>query len=299
MRRGAMRGFSHSLRSTGWQFVLALGLLLCEAHGLAQDEPAPEFAAVDIEGAKHTLADYAGRVTLLLFWHPENARSRAAVCAVSKLAGVRESAPVVTIVSGAADPAVVKKAAADCEPHPAVLLDPERIIFGDYRVIALPTLLLIDSGHRLKFKIAGFAAEGLGEVENRLDEIYHTARRPAKEPPLGPPEAVRRLGLAQQLLKVGMPQQAEKVLRTLVESHPKFGPAWSSLGYLHIAAGRVEEAFLCLEKAREAGAADVAAGLAWVWWKKGDAAQAAHWMEQAGPQDPHADLFREIKATTR
>ena len=92
MPRGAMSGLSCNPRRTRWLVALALGPLLSEAQGLVEDQPAPEFRAVDLTGARHTLADFAGRVTLVLFWHPENALSRAAMCGVAKLASGRESA---------------------------------------------------------------------------------------------------------------------------------------------------------------------------------------------------------------
>ena len=278
--------------STVLLIALAFASQSVQARGLALNQPVPDFRAVDVAGAARTLADFKTRATLLLFWHPDNARSRAALCDVAKLAATHDSMALVSIVPGEAGRTSVEQAV-KCSDRRAVLLDPERTIFGDYQVIALPTLMLIDSAHRLKFKIAGFATEGLGEIENQLNELEHRTTQSVSAP-AGPPDAVHRLALAQQLLKLGLQAKAGAVLENLVKSHPAFAPGWTRLGYLHLAADRLIDAASCLEKASALGDRDAAAGLALIASKQGDAKQAGKWAAQVRPTDEHAYLIRGI-----
>jgi tetratricopeptide (TPR) repeat protein len=177
-----------------------------------------------------------------------------------------------------------------------VLLDRDRAAFAAYQIIALPTLIVLGPDRTVKYKEAGFSHEGISSLTAKLDEIYGH-RQASASMPEGSPEAIRRYGLAMQFLKKGLSERAEELLTQLVKDHPEYRPAWVSLGYCRIASGKVEESRECLEKAYALNKnnTDVAAGLAWVWWKKGDSAQSEKWTAMVGGDDPNRSLILEIR----
>ena len=266
------------------------------ARGLELNAPVPEFTAPDLAGATRTLADFPGRVTLLLFWQPDNPRSCRVLCEIADLQGVYERSALATIVSGAHQKAEIEEALKGCRNRPPVLLDPDRVIFGAYQIVALPTLMLVGPDRLLKYKIAGLGLQGVGEVQAHLDAVYGREKALAAAP-AGPPDVVRRFGMAQQLLKAGMQAQAERILESLTMGHPEFRPAWVSLGYCRVAGNRPGEAQAAFETAMalDARAADVAAGMAWVSWRRDDAAGAAEWAARTNGNDPNHALADEIR----
>ncbi len=266
------------------------------ALGIQVEQSAPDFKIPDLQGNIRTLDDFSGKVTVLLFWRPEAARARDAVCKVSEALGSDyEGSRLVTIVSGEHKRADIEAVLEHCGKSVPVLLDPDRKAFAAYQIIALPTLMILSSGRTVKYKEAGFSHEGISSLTVKLDEIY--GRKQSERVVLeGAPEAIRRYGLAMQFLKKGLNERAEQLLTQLVQDHPEYRPSWVSLGYQRIAEGKVEESRKCLEKAYslDHNNPDVAAGLAWVWWKKGDRAQSAKWTAMVSGDDPNRGLITEI-----
>ena len=262
------------------------------------DQTAPGFKAADIEGNVRTLDEFSGKATVVLFWRPEAERARNAVCEVDDaIHSAYKDTHLVTIVSGEHDQAEIESVLEHCSRPVAVLLDRDRSIFAAYKIIALPTLVVLNPDHRVKYKEAGFSHEGIANLTARLDEIYGR-RQPVVALPEGSPEAIRRYGLAMQFLKKGLRERAEELLAQLVENHPEYRPAWVSLGYCRIELGKVEESRKCLERAYNLDREnpDVAAGLAWIWWEKGDRAEAEKWAAIVDENDPNSTLIHGIRA---
>jgi len=264
--------------------------------GIEPDQAAPDFNAVDLDGISRKLDDFSGTAIVLLFWRPEAERARNAVCEVADaLSKGYDGAHLVTIVSGEHERTEIQSVLEHCGKPVPVLLDRDRVIFAAYHIIALPTLMILSSDRKMEYKEAGFSHEGISNLTARLDEIYGR-KRTETALPVGSPEAIRRYGLAMQFLRKGLTERAEELLAQLVTNHPEYRPAWVSLGYCRISSGKVEESRESLEKAHSLDQknTDVAAGLAWVWWKKGDRAQSAKWAAMVSGDDPNRNLILEI-----
>ncbi len=280
--------------------ALVLGITLAcasAAFGIQEGQSAPDFKIPDLQGNIRALDDFSGKVTVVLFWRPEAERARAAVCEVSEaLRSDYEDARFFTIVSGEHERADIETVLKRCAKSVPVLLDTDRKAFASYQIIALPTLMILSSDHAVKYKEAGFSHEGISSLTNKLDEIYGR-KQPEPATLKDSPEAIRRYGLAMQFLKKGLNERAEQLLTQLVQDHPEYRPSWVSLGYQKIASGKVEESQRCLEKAHslDRNNPDVAAGLAWVWWKQGNGAQSAKWTAMVGGDDPNRSLILEIR----
>jgi peroxiredoxin len=290
------------LSKSEFSCLVALMLALAFAQmpaavALTMNQEVPDFKVPDLQGDVRTLQDFSGKATVLLFWRPEAERARNAVCALaSAVSSGYEGMRLVTIVSGEHEQTAIDEVLAHCSGPVPVLLDRDRAVFSAYQIIALPTAMILGADRKLKYKEAGFSHAGIAALTGYLDEMY--GRAPAATVlPEGAPEAIRRYGLALQFLRLGLTERAEELLDQLVKVHPEYRPAWVSLGYCRIAAGKVAESQECLEKAYdlEQNNPDVAAGLAWVWWKKGDSAQSEKWAAMVTDKDPNGSLILEIK----
>ena len=267
------------------------------AIGIDLDQKVPDFKAADMQGNIHTLDEYSGKATIVLFWRPEAERARNSVCEVDDAINPSyEGVHLVTIVSGEHDLSEIQSVLDHCRRQVAVLLDRDRRIFADYNIIALPTLMVLSPERKLEYKEAGFSHEGIANLTEQLDIIYGRKQQTVSLPE-GSPEAIRRFGLATQFLKKGLHERAEELLMQLVEDYPGYRPAWVSLGYCRIELGKVEGSRECLEEAvsLDAENTDVAAGLAWIWWGKGCLEEAARWASRVGDDDPNIRLISEIQ----
>ncbi len=272
-----------------------IGAMAASPHprGLAIGRPAPPLEAVDLSGARKSLADFPGKVRLVLFWHPRYRRSKEALCGAAELVRRYKGAALLTVVSGPSDRDQLRKAASSCGSPIPVLLDPDRTNFGRYQIVATPSLLIISADGKLLNRTAGFGREGLGSVQRYLDEIFGQAQ-PVKGAPAGGGRYRRRLAMARQLLRLGLADQAEEILESLTSEAPDFRPAWVELGYLEARRGKVEAAERCFERAAELDpkAADIAAGMSWLWRRKGDNRRAEEWAGKVPPDDPHQPLLK-------
>jgi tetratricopeptide (TPR) repeat protein len=265
--------------------------------GITPGQTAPDFKAADLQGNIRTLDEFSGKATVLLFWRPEAERARNAVCEVDQaINSMYEGTRLITIVSGEHDQAQIESVLELCGRPVPVLLDRDRLIFSAYQIIALPTLMILSPERELKYKEAGFSHEGISNLTTQLDEIYGRKQSTIALPE-GSPEAIRRYGLAMQFLRKGLSERAEDLLGQLVQAHPEYRPAWVSLGYCRIASGKVEESRECLEKAYglDQKNPDVASGLAWIWWKKGNRTESAKWAAIVDDNDPNRNLILEIQ----
>jgi peroxiredoxin len=265
--------------------------------GIAPEQAVPDFKADDLQGNARTLGEFSGKATVLLFWRPEAERARNAVCEVDgAIYHAYEGTRLVTVVSGEHDRAEIASVLERCSRPVTVLLDRDRSIFAAYQIIALPTLMVLSPELKLKYKEAGFSHEGIARLTGQLDEMYGR-KPPAIAVPEGSPEAIRRFGLAMQFFRNGLNERAEELLLQLVGDHPEYRPAWVSLGYCRIALGKVDGSLECLEKAHNLDRRnrDVAAGFAWIWWRKGDRAASEKWAAMVDKNDPNACLITEIQ----
>jgi predicted Zn-dependent protease len=156
--------------------------------------------------------------------------------------------------------------------------------------------MVLSPDRKLEYKEAGFSHEGIGNLTEALDGIYGRKQLQVSIPE-GPPEAIRRFGLAMQFMKKGLSERAEVLLTQLVQDHPGYRPAWVSLGYCRIELGKVDESRESFEQAHnlDAGNPDVAAGLAWISWKEGCLEKAAEWASLVGDDDPNSRLVDAIR----
>lgn len=280
-----------------WPESIPLLLILLVNQGQPQTAPVPQTRVADLSGTPRNLLDQSAQAQIVMFWQPDHARARVALCEVATLVAARNPTPFAAVVPGVYSREEIERAVAGCANRPVVLVDAVREAFSACRVVALPTVLLIDSEFRVRLRLASFGSEALAHLRDSLDAIQGRRAGPAILPAQGPAGAAGRLEMARRLLKLGMADKAEEVLISLTKEHPGFRPAWVTLGYKRISEEEPEQARVFFDKALELDAKgmDVAPGLAWISALDGDLAQAARWVSAADPRDPNYALVERIK----
>lgn len=135
---------------------------------IANDQPAPDFSLLDLEGRRHTLSDYHGRVRVVHFWSaecPHAARAAEQLLAYRQEWG--EKVVVLNIAPNANEsPDLLRQAAARLQLSP-VLLDATQQVADLYSAATTPHLFVID-------------AQGFLRYQGALDDVTFRQRVPTQ-----------------------------------------------------------------------------------------------------------------------
>ncbi|MCA1977764.1 MAG: TlpA family protein disulfide reductase [Thiobacillus sp.] len=141
-------------------------------------QPAPELRAPDLAGANKTLADYNGKVVLLNFWATWCPPCRREMPSLERLREKMAGRPLEIVAIDSAEPLEdVRGFLATLKLEFTVLLDPEGENTRRWKVYALPTSFLLDSGGRIRYVLKGGAEWDEGEFLRAVESLLAEAEK--------------------------------------------------------------------------------------------------------------------------
>ncbi len=150
----------------------AVGLGACGLPGArstasaSPGNPAPDFNLVGVDGARHSLSSYRGRVVVLNFWATWCIPCRAEMPDLEHEARLHRTDPVSIVgVDWKESAGQVTDFTAGLGISYPMLLDTDGQVYARYRVSALPTTFIIDARGRLVKSRIGIAGRDEIEVE--------------------------------------------------------------------------------------------------------------------------------------
>lgn len=162
--------------------IVLLSCLLLSTTAAAQDlKPyaggaAPALALNDLNGKRHDLADYRGKVTMVQFWATYCAPCIKEMPSVARLKAKLAGRPfaILGVNMGESDKEVrefLKKIKVDF----TILLDPEAQAIAAWKVFVAPSTFLVDARGNIRYTLQGGAEwdapEMLQAIEGMLAEI--------------------------------------------------------------------------------------------------------------------------------
>jgi peroxiredoxin len=117
------------------------------------NQPAPDFELSDLQGNRHKLSCYRGRIVILNFWSAECPHSERADR--SLMACLVQWGAEVTLLSVAAnrnEPAQMLEEVAKARRIPTVLLDPGHAIADLYEAVTTPHVFILDRDGILRYR---------------------------------------------------------------------------------------------------------------------------------------------------
>jgi peroxiredoxin len=158
---------------------VALALTACSLPGrssAASTTPgatAPGFTVQGVDGATHSLSDYRGKVVVLNFWATWCIPCRAEMPDLEHEARLHRSDRVVILgMDWKETAASVRDFTQGLGVTYPMLLDADGGVYTTYRVGALPTTFIIDSGGRLVKSRIGIASRD--EIESEIKTAQRT-----------------------------------------------------------------------------------------------------------------------------
>lgn len=120
------------------------------------NQPAPDFSLVDINGARHRLGDYRGKVVVLNFWATWCPPCRYEMPAMERLRQqVQGEAIAVLAINVGEDEDRVFEFTGSYPVEFPLLLDQQGKVIEDYPVVGLPTTYIIDPKGRIRYRAVG------------------------------------------------------------------------------------------------------------------------------------------------
>jgi tetratricopeptide (TPR) repeat protein len=253
------------------------------------------------------------RPVMLIFgeaYHQPTQEALTALKKIYKTVGLAEiDLPVYLILSQ--DPTPAQKAQLDAKDkiRADILLDKDHNAFGDYGVIVLPSVVIIDKQGKVNLALSGLPLAFSDIVEDAL--LFSTGRLTREEyesSRSAPPgaadreesaaKASRLAGLAGQLMRRGFGELALERYRQALELGGSFLPARIGMARCLLQLNRLPEAWEQLQKVLQADKDHLEANLlmAWVEIRRGGEEIASakwrlHWLLTTHPSHPQANYL--------
>lgn len=129
---------------------------------------APAFELEMLGEGTFRLEDQRGRKVILSFWASWCGPCRDELPALSELARERPELAIFA-VNVDRDPAAARRFLSQVQVDLPVVWDPESLALGQYEVLSMPTMFLLDENLTVKFRKTGFSREsGLADLKAAL-----------------------------------------------------------------------------------------------------------------------------------
>lgn len=154
-------------------------------------KPAPGFELKTLDGGSFKLQDHKGKTVVLSFWASWCGPCRKELPELAKLQKERSDVEIFA-VNVDRDKALAQKFLTTTPVELPIIWDQDSIALGQYEVLSMPTLFVIDKNQVVTFRKTGFSEErGLAELIAVLDG-KPLPPAPVPGPPGAPPGAPAR-----------------------------------------------------------------------------------------------------------
>lgn len=218
--------------------------------------PAPRIILDDINGKTVDSETLKGRAGVIVFGELNHEGTKKAcgelqtVLADPRLAH-GQAIPMLIIAQDAA-PEVLREEASKGRYPALILHDPARDVFGEYEILVIPSVVVVDREGIVVHAMPGFSPRfkdllsssllrATGQIsQEQLDQVLHPETAPPIDPDVA--RANRLSSLGDELVRHGLIELAEDRYKEALEVAPGNERAMLGLGRLLIDQGRIEEA---------------------------------------------------------
>jgi peroxiredoxin len=136
--------------------ALVQGAYAAESRGAGT---MPEFSLKTLDGETYDSgAAFADKPGVVAFWRPDQLNSEKLLVAIQKLqtAMAKDDIEIVTICAGDVERGKIRETVERLKIEVPVLLDPDRAVYGEFKVIVCPSVWFVDKSGEFKFYVPGY-----------------------------------------------------------------------------------------------------------------------------------------------
>ena len=292
-RRPNIRVFTTSV-------ILLLATLLGASRSVDLGDTVPSFVLQDTNGAQLSLASLKGKIVVILFWRSEQKRSTDALTALQSMYAEfkRQGVEVLAISSDEGGLETISKIKQSRQLTFPMLYDAGQKVYGDYGIIAMPSVFIVDKEEKLDYYYPGYRNDFARQISGRVEvllgkktlEELQTELQPAKRPEVSEAEkkARRYLKMGNRLLEKGMTRSAMLQYQKAVREAPDLFEAQLHLGNIHLDQENIPEADAAFRQALKLKprSAEAHAGLGDVFFLQGQLEEAVEMLQTALKLNP-------------
>ena len=119
------------------------------------NQPAPDFELPDLQGTRHTLSDYRGKIVIIDFWSAECPHSeRTDQHLLKLLEGWEGEVVMLPVAANRNESRQLVEEAAKTRCLPRVLVDPQQVLTNLYEAMTTPHVFVVDREGILRYRDA-------------------------------------------------------------------------------------------------------------------------------------------------
>jgi tetratricopeptide (TPR) repeat protein len=272
------------------------------AVSVTTGETAPDFTLSSSEGPAIALHDYKGSTVVLLYFRPEQIRSRMALKDLNDIRSryAEKGLKFIGITAETQIKELLLTELKEIEIDFPVLIDMKRDVYGSYGIRVYPSTLIIDRegkvaavipGHALSYKIRleGTIRFVLGQIDaSQLERIISPEKRVIDQTAL---YAERQYNLALRFTEARLFDQAIEFVKQSIKAKPDLIKSHILLGYLYLDAKETDNAIEQFDTALqiEPSSNDARTGLGSALIEKGKADRAIKVLNEALLMNPYPE----------
>ena len=136
------------------------------------DTPSPPLKLKDIQGKSHDLNAYKGKVVLVQFWGTYCPPCRKEMPSMNRLQEKMGDTPFAILAVNMGEPEeTVKSFIDEVKPDFTILLDPEGVSIGDWKIFAAPSNFIVAPDGKIHYTLYGGVEWDSDELVSKLKAL--------------------------------------------------------------------------------------------------------------------------------
>lgn len=270
------------------------------AVNIKTGEEAPDFSLNSIEGNPVSLTEFKDRITVLIYWRPDQQRSHMALKDGNYFSQTfkNQGIQIIGLIAQPDNREEILKIVEDNNLDFPILIDSEREVYSNYGIRVYPSTVVVGRDGKIAYSVPGHALNYrisleahlkylLGEIDDEQLQNMISPHRESKDDSVL--KAERTYNLALKFTETKLMDQAIDAAKKAIKIKPDIAKSYILLGFLFLVREETDDALEQFNRALalDPRSHDAKTGLGAVLILKGDTDRAIEVLAEASVANPY------------